>query len=56
MQEELAKAIAKREALDKKVKLLSNASLDLDMLDEQARSVLGIAGKNEVVIFLEDLK
>jgi len=39
--------------LEKKVKLLSNEALDLDMLDEQARLVLGMAGKNEAVIFLE---
>jgi hypothetical protein len=28
-------------------------SLDLDLLDEQARKVLGYAGKNEVVIYRE---
>ncbi len=48
---ELAEVTLKREALDKKVRLLSNQSLDLDLLDEQARTVLGMAGKNEVVIF-----
>jgi cell division protein FtsB len=50
---ELAEVAAKREALDKKVRLLSSNSLDLDMLDEQARQVLGMAGKDEVVIFLK---
>jgi cell division protein FtsB len=41
----------KREALEKKVGLMSNSSLDLDMLDEQARLTLGYAGKDEVVLF-----
>ena len=30
---------------------MSLESLDLDLLDEQARKVLGYAGKNEIVIF-----
>jgi cell division protein FtsB len=49
---ELADITAKREALDKKVRHLSSQSLDLDLLDERARLVLGVAGKNEVVYFL----
>ncbi len=40
-----------REQMEKKIKLMSNASLDLDMLDERARTVLGLAGKDEVVLF-----
>lgn len=42
---------AKHASLEKKIKLMSNSSLDLDMLDEQARNVLGLAGKDEVVLF-----
>lgn len=49
---ELAEVIAKREALDAKVQRLSSNSLDLDLLDERARQVLGLAGRNEVVYFL----
>ncbi len=49
---ELAKVTAERESLDAKVRGLSSNSLDLDLLDEQARLVLGMAGKNEVVHFL----
>jgi len=48
-QEELQALHDKREQLEKHVKLMSPESLDLDMLDEQARSVLGFAGKEEVV-------
>ena len=48
---ELADVKAQHEALDKKTQKLSDRSLDLDLLDEQARVVLGMAGKNEVVIF-----
>jgi cell division protein FtsB len=33
------------------VKNLNLESLDLDLLDEQARKVLGYAGKNEIVIY-----
>ena len=48
---ELASIKANREMLEKKIKLMSNSSLDLDMLDERARTVLGLAGKDEVVLF-----
>lgn len=51
---ELEKTVAEREALDTKVRALSSDSLDLDLLDEQARRVLGLAGKNEVVYFFSD--
>lgn len=48
---ELDDSRGKREALEKKIKLMSSSSLDLDMLDERARTVLGLAGKDEVVLF-----
>lgn len=51
---ELVEIKSKRESLDGKVKKLSNSSLDLDLLDEQARDVLGVTGKNEVVVFLDN--
>ncbi len=51
---ELAEVNAEHDALEKKVKGLSSDSLDLDLLDEQARLVLGMAGKNEVVYFLNE--
>ena len=38
--------------LQKKVSLLYENSLDLDLLDEQARRSLGYSKKDEVVIFL----
>jgi cell division protein FtsB len=53
MKTELAGIKTKRESLEKKVQKLSNDSLDLDLLDEQSRIVLGRAGKDEVVIFLD---
>jgi cell division protein FtsB len=49
---ELEKVTAERNVLDAKMRGLSSNSLDLDLLDEQARLVLGLAGKNEVVYFL----
>lgn len=54
LKEELARVTAEREALDTKVKGLSSNSLDLDLLDERARLVLGLVGKKEVVVFLKD--
>ncbi len=53
---ELAEVHAKREALDLKVRHLSSASLDLDLLDEQVRRVLGMTIKDEVVYFLDEPK
>lgn len=54
VEEQLAKVKSERMALEHKVKLLSNQSLDLDMLDEQVRRIIGMTGKDEIVYFLED--
>jgi cell division protein FtsB len=48
---ELTEVRAKREAMERKVHLMSDSSLDLDLLDEQVRRVLGMANKNEIVYF-----
>lgn len=40
--------------LENKVRLLSNSSLDLDMLDERARIVLNYASDDEFVILDEE--
>ena len=48
---ELGDVKAKHEAMEHKVRLMSDSSLDLDMLDEQLRRVLGMAGNGETVIF-----
>lgn len=50
---ELSATRAERVTLEKRIKLMSNSSLDLDMLDEQAKKVLGYAGKDEVVLFTD---
>ncbi len=39
-----------RQRLERRVTLLRSSSLDLDMLDEQARRVLGVIGPNDVVV------
>ena len=52
-QQELARLTTERESLENRVHLLSDDSLDLDLLDEQARRVLGTAKANEVVVILE---
>lgn len=50
LQAELTDTMAKRQDFERKISLLRASSLDLDMLDEQARAVLGFAGTDEVVI------
>jgi cell division protein FtsB len=39
-----------RQVLEARVRGLRYASLNLDLLDEQARNMLGLVGKNELVI------
>lgn len=42
-----------RQEWEQRVKLLSSTSLDLDMLDERARTVLNMIGKDEFIILDE---
>lgn len=49
--QELADLVAKREHLEKEVALLSDGSLDKDMLDEKARYQLDYSKADEIVIF-----
>lgn len=51
---ELADLTATREALDRKVSLMAPGHLDRDLLDEQARLVLGLADREELVIILDE--
>ena len=51
-QEELAQSSADRAALEQRVALLNNSSLDLDMLEERARIMLNFSDPDDVVIFL----
>ena len=53
LEHQLSEVETKREQLDRQVALLRPESLDPDLLDERARAALGLAGPNEVVIFLE---
>ena len=39
-----------RVRLERRVKLMRSSSLDLDMLDEQSRRVLGVIGPEDVVV------
>lgn len=47
---ELEEARDTRKTIAKRVDLLSGSEIDHDMLDEQARRVLGFARDNEVVV------
>lgn len=46
----------KRTQLDEKVKLLSNKSLDLDLLDERVRTVLSFIDKDEFIIIDDSIE
>jgi cell division protein FtsB len=50
-EETLAVTHAERQTLEAHVALLRDNGLDPDMLDEQARRVLGLMGDKEIVIF-----
>ncbi len=50
LQAEKAKLTAELAAIQNRTKRLSDAYLDLDLLDEQARSVLGYVRADEVAI------
>ena len=49
-QEKYDRLLAERKVLENRVRLLRPGSLDLDMLDERSRSVLGVATPDERVI------
>jgi cell division protein FtsB len=51
LQIQLAEVKDKHDALANKVRLLSDNSLDLDMLDEQVRRVTGMANHDEIIYF-----
>jgi cell division protein FtsB len=44
------KSRAERDSLEKRVRMLRPDSLDLDMLDERTRAVLGFMNPDEVVV------
>lgn len=48
---ELARLVAHREKLEKQVQLLSDGSLERDMIDEKARYQLNMSRPDEIVIF-----
>ncbi|WP_193221971.1 septum formation initiator family protein [Amylibacter sp. SFDW26] len=50
LQTQLAQLTSQREYLENKTKRLSDKYLDLDLLDEQARKVLGMAREDEIII------
>ena len=50
LQGQLAQLRDKREALERRVAMLQDGSLDADMLDEQARRALNLSHADEVTI------
>ena len=54
LQEELDALKTHNAGLRQQVKLLGNDNLDLDFLDERARLVLGLVGRDETIVFKTD--
>lgn len=54
LKNELALLESENAALQQQVKLLGNDTLDLDFLDERARLVLGLVGRDETIVFKTD--
>jgi cell division protein FtsB len=52
---ELDQTDLERREMEQRVALLSNASLDLDMLEERARVMLNFAHPDDLVIFLKQI-
>ena len=50
LKSELDALTAQRKHIENKVNRLSEASLDLDLLDERARAVLGLAREDEMIV------
>lgn len=48
---ELAELVGRRERLERQVQLLSDGSLERDMMDEKARYQLNMSRPDEIVIF-----
>ena len=48
---ELSILIEESKAIKNKIRRLSDTSLDLELLDEQARLVLGMIGEKEVIVY-----
>ena len=46
----LAEAVAERDAIERRVVGLRGDRLDRDQLDERARSLLGMVGRDEIVV------
>ena len=54
LQEELDALKTHNAGLRQQLNLLGNDNLDLDFLDERARLVLGLVGRDETIVFKTD--
>lgn len=54
LQKELANIRAERQTMEHKVAHLRSDALDLDLLDEQARRILGQSSKDEMLIITDE--
>ena len=51
LDKELKLLIKETTAIKNKIRRLSDTSLDLELLDQQARKVLGLIGEKELIVF-----
>jgi cell division protein FtsB len=56
MRQELENSRTERLSLERKANLLKSDSLDLDLLEEQAKNILGYAKPQETLIIEENLE
>ena len=51
LNKELGILIEETKAIKNKIRRLSDTSLDLELLDQQARKILGMIGEEELIVF-----
>ena len=53
LHEKLTETVRKREAMEARVRLLHDGTMEKDMLDEQVLRQLGMVRSDEIVVFLD---
>src|SRR5271154_5286394 len=55
LREDLQNLQAERRAWDRKIALLRGATIDRDLLEEETRARLGLVGKDDLIVMLDQL-
>ena len=56
LKKELVLLIEETRTMKNKIRPLSDSSLDLELLDQQARKILGMIGEEELIVFKLDVE